>query len=77
MTIDLSALDIQLAVVEADAFLRQAAAHATDESDRLAFYLDARMVHHPELLATNDSYPGFAEWVAAREASNRNAKEAL
>ena len=76
MTVDLSRLDVPLSVVEADACFLAAAARATDPKDQLVYRLDARLVRHPELLATNDSYPGFAEWVAAREADNRRAREA-
>ena len=76
MTVDLSRLDVPLSVVEADACFLAAAARATDPTDQLVYRLDARLVRHPELLATDDSYPGFAEWVAAREADNRRAREA-
>ncbi len=76
MTVDLSRLDVPLPVVEADVFFRQAAEHTDSPSDRLAYLLDAQLVHHPELLATDKDYPGFAEWIAAREADNRRTKEA-
>ena len=76
MTVDLSRLDVPLPAVEADACFLAAAARATDPKDQLVYRLDARLVRHPELLATDDSYPGFAEWVAAREADNRRAREA-
>ena len=72
----IAALDVPLPEVEADAFFRQAAEHTDSPSDRLAFYLDAQLVHHPELLATDKDYPGFAEWIAAREADNRRTREA-
>lgn len=36
-----------------------ASARATCESDRIAYALDARLVMHPELVATNDDYPGW------------------
>lgn len=76
MTADLSALDVPLAMVEADACFLRAAERAADPAEKLAYLLDAKLVHHPEVLATDDSYPGFAEWIAAREAANRRAREA-
>ncbi|WP_030169120.1 hypothetical protein [Streptomyces sp. NRRL S-813] len=90
MTRPISALDVPLPVVEAEAErlwqerdrriaalqFRQAAERATDPKDQLVYRLDARLVRHPELLATDDTYPGFAEWIAAREADNRRARTA-
>jgi hypothetical protein len=75
MTVDLSRHPVSLPVVEADACFLAAAARTHSPSDRLACYLDAQLVHHPELLATEADYPGFAQWVADREASNRLARE--
>ena len=75
MTVDLSRLDVPLPAVEAEVCYLTAAAHTSSPSDRLACYLDIRLERHPELLANDASYPGFAEWVAAREASNRNARK--
>jgi len=76
MTVDLSRHPVPLPVVEADAAFLAAAARTTDPKEQLVYRLDAQLVHHPELLSTNDSYPGFAQWVAAREADNRRAREA-
>lgn len=68
-------MDVPLADVEADAFFRQAAKRTHSPSDRLAFYLDAQLVHHPELLATDKDYPGWAEHIAALQTANRNARK--
>ncbi|MFJ5973574.1 hypothetical protein [Streptomyces sp. NPDC093060] len=90
MTADISALDVPLPVVEAEAerlwqerdrriaalHFRQAAEHTNSPSDRIAFSHDAWLITHPEACATDRDYPGFAEWVAAREADNRRAREA-
>ena len=90
MTRPIAALDVPLPVVEAEAErlgqerdrriaalrFRQAAGRTTDAKEQLVYRLDAKLVRHPELLATDDSYPGFADWVAAREADNRRAREA-
>ncbi|MEV8548378.1 hypothetical protein AB0L04_00785 [Streptomyces glaucescens] len=75
MTVDLSRLDVPLPVVEADACFLAAAARATDPKDRLVYLLDAKLLHPTAPLATDDDYPGFAEWVAAREADNRRARK--
>ena len=91
MTVDLSRLDVPLPEVQAEtarlwtmrdrrlAALRfhQAAGRTTDPKEQLVYRLDAKLIRHPELLATDDSYPGFAEWVAAREADNRRARESV
>ena len=42
----------------AQSFL-DAAAHTAAESERIAYALDARLVMHPELLATAADYPGW------------------
>lgn len=90
MTTDLSRLDVPWSEVEAEAArlwaerdrrvaalrFRQAAGRTTDAKEQLVYRLDAKLVRHPELLATDDSYPGFAAWVAAREADSRRAREA-
>jgi hypothetical protein len=77
MTVDLSRLDVPLPVVEADACFLAAAARTHSPSDRLACLLDAKLVHHPELLATEADYPEWAaQFAAAREADNRRAREA-
>lgn len=75
MTVDLSRLDVPLPVVEAEACFLAAAARTHSPSDRLACYLDIRLEQHPEVLATDDSYPGFAAWVAEREADNRRYRK--
>ncbi|GAA3113501.1 hypothetical protein [Streptomyces echinatus] len=76
MTVDLSRLDVPLPVVEADACFLAAAARATDPKDQLVYQLDAWLVRHPEACATDADYPGWAEYIAAREADNRRAREA-
>lgn len=42
----------------AQAFLN-ARDHTTAVSEQIAYALDARLVMHPELLATADDYPGW------------------
>lgn len=90
MTVDLPRPTAPLPVVEAEAerlwaerdrriaavHFRQAAERTNSPSDRIAFSHDAWLVTHPEACATEADYPDFAEWVAAREADNRRAKEA-
>lgn len=59
--------------------LADAAAHTHSPSDRIAYAHDAWLLGHPEACSCAADYPGFAEWIAAREAANRqtrNAKEA-
>ncbi|MFD4547199.1 hypothetical protein [Streptomyces sp. NPDC058466] len=57
--------------------LAEAAKHTASPSDHLAYDLDAWLVRHPEApLSTDADYPGFAEYVAAREADNRKARQA-
>ena len=70
MTVDLSRLDVPLAVVEAQtaavATLHDAAAHTHSPSDRLAYALDEWLVTHPDApIATDDSYPGWADHIAS------------
>jgi hypothetical protein len=77
MTVDLSRLDVPLPVLEADAAFLAAAARTTDPKEQLVYRLDAQLVHHPEALATDKDYPGFAQWVAAREADNRRTRQAV
>lgn len=49
--------------------VRKAAARTHSESDRLAYFLDARMVMHPELpVSTDADYP---EWAARLAAQNQ------
>ncbi|MGW5431844.1 hypothetical protein ACWET9_32295 [Streptomyces sp. NPDC004059] len=88
MTVDLSRPTTPLPVVEVEAErlgtvrdrrlaalrFRQAAGRTTDPKEQLVYRLDAKLIRHPELLATDDSYPGFAAWVAEREADNRRAR---
>lgn len=76
MTVDLSRLDVPAAVVEADACFLAAAARTHSPSDRLACLLDVKLHHSKVPLSTDNSYPGFAEWIADREADNRRAREA-
>jgi hypothetical protein len=58
--------------------LRKARIATHSQSDRIAYAHDAWLIRHPEApLSTNDDYPGFAEHIAAREAANRQARNAL
>lgn len=58
--------------------LADAAAHTHSPSDRIAYAHDAWLLGHPDgACATDDDYPGFAEWIAAREAANRQVRHAL
>lgn len=75
MTRPIDAVDVPLPVVEADACFLAAAARATDPKDRMVYLLDAKLLHPTAPLATDADYPGFAEWVAAREADNRRARK--
>ena len=88
MTVDLSRPTAPLAEVEAEAErlwaerdrrvtalnFRAAAARTHSPSDRIAFLLDAVLVRNQVRVSVDDDYPGFAEWVAAREADNRRAR---
>jgi hypothetical protein len=71
----IAALDVPLPVVEAEACFLQAAARTHSPSDRIACHLDIRLEQHPELLATEKDYPGWAEHIAALQAANRNARK--
>ena len=79
MTVDLSRLDVPGADVEANvaaASFWQAFRRTKSPSEKAAYALDAWLVTHPDAPVSRDSdFPGFAEWVAAREASNRNARK--
>lgn len=75
MTVPMHRLDVPLDDIETDAAFRLAAALTHSPSDRLAFLLDAQLVHHPELLATDKSYPGWAEHIAALQAATHTRKE--
>ena len=89
MTVELSRLDVPLPVVEAEVErlwaerqrriaalqFRQAAGRTTDPTEQLVSRLDAKLGRHPELLTTDQDYPGWAELIAAREADNRRARE--
>ncbi|QIJ61461.1 hypothetical protein [Streptomyces sp. JB150] len=75
MTRRIDALDVRLPVVEAEACFLAAAARATDPKDQLVYRLDAKLLHPTAPLSKDDDYPGFAEWVAAREADNRRARK--
>jgi hypothetical protein len=58
--------------------LADAAAHTHSPSDRIAYAHDAWLLSHPDgACATDDDYPGFAEYIAAREAANRKTELAL
>jgi hypothetical protein len=57
--------------------LADAAAHTHSPSDRIAYAHDAWLLSHPDACACTDDYPGFAEYVAARETANRKAELAL
>jgi hypothetical protein len=76
MSVDLSRLDVPLPEVEADACFLAAAARTKSPSDRLACLLDVKLQHPVVPLSVDADYPGFADWVAAREADNRRAREA-
>lgn len=77
MTVDLSRLDVPLPVVEADAAFLAAAARATSPKDQLVYALDAKLLHPAVPLSVDADYPGFAEWVAARQADNQRARESV
>lgn len=68
-------LDIPLPAVEADACFLQAAERTNSPSDRLAYLLDAELVRHPEVCATDADYPGWAEHIAALQAANRTTRK--
>jgi len=75
MTVDLSRLDVPLPVLEADAAFLAAAARTTDPKEQLVYRLDAHLVHHPELLATEADYPEWAaQFAAIREAEAGGCK---
>lgn len=58
--------------------LADAAKHTHSASDHLAYDLDAWLVRHPEAPLSKDAdFPGWAEYIAAREADNRKAQNAL
>ena len=58
--------------------LDAAAKRTASPSDHLAYDLDAWLVCHPEAPLSKDAdYPGFAEYIAARQADNRKARNAL
>lgn len=73
----IAALDVPLPVVEAEVCFLRAAARTKSPSERIAYYLDIRLERHPELLATDADFPGWSEWIAARQDEmNRAHKEA-
>jgi hypothetical protein len=81
---DIADLDVPLATVQqlvarqrACQTLADAAAHTHSPSDRIAYAHDAWLLSHPEACACTDDYPGFAEYVAAREAANRKIRNTL
>jgi hypothetical protein len=53
-----------------------AAARATNPKDQMVYRLDIKLLHPTVPLSVDADYPGFADWVAAREADNRRAREA-
>jgi len=55
---------------------RMAAERTNSPSDRIAFYLDAYLVREQAPVSTDDTYPGWAEHIAALEAANRQARNA-
>jgi hypothetical protein len=63
MTVDLSRLDVPLAVVEAQtaavAVLSAARARSSSPSDRLAWALDEWLVTHDAALSTEATYPNW------------------
>ena len=76
---DIAALDVPLSDLEAELAAHsfwKAQRRTEDPSEKAAYALDAWLVTHPDAPVSRDSdFPGFAEWVAAREASNRNARK--
>jgi hypothetical protein len=53
-----------------------AAARATSPKDQMVYRLDIKLLHPTVPLSVDADYPGFAQWVADREAANRRAREA-
>lgn len=45
-------------------------------SDRIAYALDVRLIESHAVVSTDESYPGWAEHIAALQTANRRAKEA-
>lgn len=70
-------LDVPLVDVEqqlACGPLLAALATTHSPSDALAYRLDLFLVAHPKACATNDDYPGFADWVARQQKKNDAAR---
>lgn len=58
--------------------LAEAAAHTHSPSDLIAYQIDAWLIGHTDSECSTDAtYPGWAEHIAAREADNRKARNAL
>lgn len=58
--------------------LADAAAHTHSPSDLIAYQIDAWLIGHTDSECSTDAtYPGWAEHIAAREADNRKARNAL
>jgi propanediol dehydratase small subunit len=79
MTADLSRLDVQLPVLEAEltaAQFERAAEHTHSPSDQIAFHLDAWLVTHPDACATSADYPGWAEQFAAIKTAHSSKETA-
>jgi hypothetical protein len=85
MTRSISDLDVPLSTVQQLVArqrncqtLADAAAHTHSPSDRIAYAHDAWLLSHPDgACSSDDDYPGFAEYVAAREAANRKIRNTL
>ncbi|MFD9070590.1 hypothetical protein [Streptomyces lasiicapitis] len=56
--------------------LRDARAATHSPSDRIAYALDERLLAHPEAVATEADYPGWAERIAALATNNRKPRRA-
>ncbi|MFP3986952.1 hypothetical protein U9R90_05495 [Streptomyces sp. E11-3] len=78
-------VDVPLTRLEADAraltvrrccqVLAEAAASTESPSDRIAYALDECLLRHPEApISTDDTYPGWAEHIAALAAKNQQPR---
>lgn len=75
MTVDLSRLDVPLATVTADVCFLAAAARTADPVDRLVYLLDAKLLHPAVPLSTDADYPGWAKYIATRQAANHASRK--
>lgn len=79
---DIAALDVPREQLEAEIAAHsfwKAQRRTEDPSEKAAFALDAWLVTHPQAPVSRDSdYPGWAEHIAALQATNprQNAQEA-